>query len=233
MFFEKEYKMIPYIINNIKNIFSINNKFAIAREVSVSSRIIDIVFLTIENDNMIDESLIKKLKRLKISEQYVLSLMSEYGTFSIQRIAADTFSDYHDVKNKYITSFEKLDFIKQTSRFRYKIIDELSDSLGKLYAIEAKLSNWREAIEQAEDTKIFADYSYVAMDADFVNKRKEKLIPEFSKKNIGLILVNNNGEVKKVVNSNGMRAKNKFESKLQQIRALQDFNSNKKWKVVH
>lgn len=225
--------MIPHIINNIKNIFSINNKFAIAREVSVSSRIIDIVFLTIKNDNMIDESLIKKLKRLKISEQYVLSLMSEYGTFSIQRIAADIFSDYHDVKDKYITSFEKLEFIEQISRFRYKIIDELSDSLGELYAIEAKLSNWREAIEQAEDTKKFADYSYVAMDADFVNKRKDKLISEFSEKNIGLILVNNNGEVKKVVNSNGIRVKDKFESKLQQIRALQDFNSNKKWKVVH
>jgi hypothetical protein len=31
----------------------------------------------------------------------------------------------------------------------------------------------------------------------------------------------------------GIRSKNKFESKLQQIRALQDFNSNAKWKVIH
>jgi len=233
MFYEKERKMVPHIIEGLKNVFSINKKIAIAEELTVSSRIIDLVFLTIENEDLLDEEIINKLKRLNSSEQYILSLMSEYGDFSIQKIASDTFSDYYNIKNDYIKLFLNLNFIEQLSRYRFKVIEPLINSIGELYAVEAKLSRWKEAIAQAEDTKKFADYSYVAMDAEFANEKKNAIISHFTEKNIGLILVDEDGSLSTAVNTKKVNSKNKTESRLQQLKALQDFNTNKKWKVLN
>lgn len=233
MFYEKERKMVPHIIEGIKKTLNINKKIAVAKELTVSSRIIDLVFLTIENEDLLDEEIINKLKRLNSSEQYILSLMSEYGDFSIQKIATDTFSNYYEIKNNYIKTFSRLNFIEQLSRYRFKVIEPLKNSIGELYAVEAKLSRWKEALEQAEDTKKFADYSYVAMDAEFAGEKKNELMSHFSEKNIGLILVDENGNLSKAVNTNKINKTNKAESRLQQLKALQDFNTNKKWKVLN
>ncbi len=232
MFYEKERKMVPHIIDGIKKTFNINKKIAVAEELTVSSRIIDLVFLTIENEDLLDKEIINKLKRLNSSEQYILSLMSEYGNFSIQKIASDTFSNYHEIKNNYIKTFLKLNFIEQLSRYRFKIIEPLKDSIGELYAVEAKLSRWKEALAQAEDTKKFADYSYVAMDAEFANEKKNAIISHFTEKNIGLVLVDKDGSLSTAVNTKKINSKNKTESRLQQLKALQDLNTNEKWKVL-
>jgi hypothetical protein len=45
--------------------------------------------------------------------------------------------------------------------------------------------------------------------------------------------VDEDGSLSTAVNTKKVNSKNKTESRLQQLKALQDFNTNKKWKVLN
>ena len=57
----------------------------------------------------------------------------------------------------------------------------------EIIAIEAKLTRWREALEQAASYKSFCDQSYVALDAGQI-RVTETLISEFRSAGVGLLL---------------------------------------------
>ncbi|MEI3802327.1 MULTISPECIES: hypothetical protein [unclassified Chitinophaga] len=62
-------------------------------------------------------------------------------------------------------------------------------------AIEAKLKNWKRALDQAFRYKWFADKSYVVLDSNYI-KPAISNINEFTKMNVGLAEINLQGEVK-------------------------------------
>jgi hypothetical protein len=61
----------------------------------------------------------------------------------------------------------------------------------EIIAIELKLSDWRRALEQAENYLLFANSSIVAMDLDCIPS-KEDLVP-FKNKGIGLCGISEKG----------------------------------------
>jgi hypothetical protein len=62
-------------------------------------------------------------------------------------------------------------------------------------SFEAKLKNWRKALEQAYRYKEFSDQSWVIMDECHISPALER-IQEFSQRNIGLASINTNGTFK-------------------------------------
>jgi hypothetical protein len=66
--------------------------------------------------------------------------------------------------------------------------------LRSTYAIELKLSNWRRALEQAFRYRSFADYSYVILDNSRIRPAVKSLF-EFERKNVGLIGLDDSGEI--------------------------------------
>lgn len=70
------------------------------------------------------------------------------------------------------------------------------ESLLYSCAIELKLSNWKRALEQAFRYKSFAEYSYVILD-NSRTKPAIKNLPEFKKRNIGLLGMDDNGNLHK------------------------------------
>lgn len=56
----------------------------------------------------------------------------------------------------------------------------------QIISIEAKLKNWKRALEQAYKYRLFSEKSYVYMDEDYINAPL-KNIENFKKFNIGLV----------------------------------------------
>lgn len=65
----------------------------------------------------------------------------------------------------------------------------------KIASYEAKLKNWRRALEQAYRYKDFSNQSWVIMDEYHISPALEKL-KEFSSRNIGLASINTRGIIK-------------------------------------
>ncbi len=78
---------------------------------------------------------------------------------------------YIKVNNSYVETIKKVDAV--TKNF---------------IAIEAKLSDWKSGLEQADRYKQFANEVYVAISDDYVSKVDKSM---FKKMNIGLISVSN------------------------------------------
>lgn len=66
--------------------------------------------------------------------------------------------------------------------------------LTRLYAIEAKIKDWKRALYQATRYAEFADQSWVLLDNHYRIPAINQLA-EFSKRNIGLLTLSNNGDV--------------------------------------
>lgn len=64
--------------------------------------------------------------------------------------------------------------------------------VGFIAAVEAKLKDWRRALQQAHRDKLFADRVYVALPEKFSNSAISN-IAEFRRASVGLIVVNNVG----------------------------------------
>ncbi|MDQ2180818.1 hypothetical protein [Marinifilum sp. D714] len=62
------------------------------------------------------------------------------------------------------------------------------------FAIEAKLKNWKRALQQAYRYKWFAEYSYVVLDAYYATSAI-KNIDLFKKYNVGLATISTNGDL--------------------------------------
>lgn len=67
----------------------------------------------------------------------------------------------------------------------------------KLIAIEAKLLRWRDALEQAELYRGYADESYVVLPSSHAEKWRD-MSAEFRRRGVGLFLVSN-GDVRMVI----------------------------------
>ncbi len=74
-----------------------------------------------------------------------------------------------------------------------RLSEELLTLRMEVIAVEAKLSRWSEALEQAVSYRAFADRSLVAMDADRVTEDSPKMTEAFSRAGIGLAVVDNAG----------------------------------------
>ena len=89
-----------------------------------------------------------------------------------------------DKINQFVAAgFFKLEKNKFVKSNDYKI------AVGTSIAIEAKLKNWRHALNQARRYKRFSNYSYVLLDERYSTPAK-KNIQIFQQHNIGLITLN-------------------------------------------
>ncbi len=86
----------------------------------------------------------------------------------------------------------KSEIIKLTSGI-YSISQEWRDILPEITSIEAKVSNWKKAIEQASRNRIFAHRSFVALPSHLALKLRSE--PHLKELGIGLLAVSETGDV--------------------------------------
>lgn len=87
-----------------------------------------------------------------------------------------------------LNQFAAAGFVKSKQQ-RYSKLKGYKIAVDTSIAIEAKLKNWKQALNQARRYKRFANYSYVLLDKQFSSPAEEN-IHIFKQHNIGLISMN-------------------------------------------
>ncbi|WP_420390534.1 hypothetical protein [Marinobacter sp.] len=104
---------------------------------------------------------------------------------------------------KALKEFELAGFCEQKAKNGRWIKTRQPQVIARnISSFEAKLKNWRKALEQAYRYKEFSDQSWVIMDECHISPALER-IQEFSERNIGLASINTNGTFK--VHSKAMK----------------------------
>lgn len=130
---------------------------------------------------------------LSNNEIYIYVAIAENKNITLNELSDSTKLSTSKVR-KYIQNliFNKL-IIEEEGR--YYAISHYPSVMEECIAIEAKLKNWKRALNQAYRYKWFASASYVVMDREFINPAL-KCISEFEKYNVGLAEIDIHGRVK-------------------------------------
>lgn len=83
--------------------------------------------------------------------------------------------------------------LEETANGSVRLSPELRSLRTQVVAVEAKLSRWNEALEQAVSYGAFADRSFVAMDAGRIDGSRHDVTEAFRRAGIGLVLVDGDG----------------------------------------
>lgn len=188
MKFQTEIELVNVLKRTLQNIYSKGN-IEIFDEVSLGYGIADVVVC----------NLVKPRENLEDSK-YILSSFDINVYSLISKSESISFDDILEItrnSKRSITQTLKIlidcKYVRQSGtelsiNNDYELIFDLS------FAIEAKLKNWKRALQQAYRYKWFAEYSYVVMDS-FYSKSAIKNIDQFKKYNVGLASISPLGEI--------------------------------------
>lgn len=228
MNFNLEKEMIPFIEEYIVEKFKCET---IALELPVNHRIVDIAFAKISDfDKEMMQAFKAPFNKLTMAELDVLADIYIKKKVSIHYLIKKLRMNSNSIKKIYLDKFISSNLLVRVSKYQYQTTVWADIKINKMVAIEAKLSDWRTALDQGIDNFSFADYSYVALDESICS---QKVIKYFEENNVGLLSVGKRKVVKLVykpkINKNTIRG----DVALQKILVCRDLICNRgKWKLV-
>ena len=191
MSFNSEFEAVNVLEKNFSPPNFCKNNTLITREFSVGFGIADLVYFEMskKRDSAINEPISSD------SALSILDLFHHKDMLTIHQIS----SLVHLSVNTVIKRVRELVYLGylESAQQRYRQKIKHKPIVDKIIAIEVKLSNWKRALIQAFKYTIFANQSYVAMDADYVHRAGAN-IDEFQKYNIGLLSITDRGEIESI-----------------------------------
>lgn len=182
------------LVNKLKSNYSIicnwnTTKFPthILEEVDLGFGIADLVISKTTN------SAIKNQSALNYFDITIYKIIEDNKEISIAKIKEITKANEFNIKK----SLEKLivdSYIYQTDML-FNVTKTYKSITTNSVAIEAKLKNWKRALNQAFRYKWFASKSYVVLDSKYITPALVN-IDEFKKYNVGLAEINKQGCLK-------------------------------------
>ncbi len=231
--FALECEMIPFILNGLSTIIKAE-AIACANELPVNGRVVDVVAAPVNKSLMkTSNETASLLRHLSMIQLDLLAILMLKPTTSIQCLCRFTFMHTKQIHEVFINPCLELGLIERVSRYTYTPTDWVQALPTEIVAIEAKLARWQEALNQANNNLVFADYSFVALAEEKVPRNRESL-NMFRNAGIGLFSVNSNGDIKLIVSPNKSSLIGR-DSHMQKIRLLRDLHkpNNSKWKLCH
>lgn len=231
--FKLESEMIPIIRGSLPQLLNFSC-IACANELPVNSRIVDIAATPVNTDHFKSTlNLTKALSKLNLLQLNLLATLIDNSPASIHRLINETYLNNNDLHDLLLDPCLKMGLIKRKSRYTYVPTEWIIALPEYIVAIEAKLERWQEALKQAQDNFIFAEYSFVALDIDKVSISQSH-IENFKYNNIGLLAVSSCGSIKYTFKPQDLYATGR-DMTFQKIRVLRDLvlRGRGKWKIVH
>lgn len=188
MKFQSEFELVELLKKRVA-FFSNSENLKVSQEVNLGHGIADLVLTELKN---IDEEKPKNREALNSIDINILIYIQQNENTCISGIIDETKIQ----KSKVKRSLNKL------QNQAYINVSETEISICKTYeslfiqnwAIEAKLKNWKRALQQAYRYRWFAEYSYVVLDQHYSSSALDNLC-EFQKLNVGLASINTEGKV--------------------------------------
>lgn len=237
MGFQLEKDMTKMIKENLTDIIKVikknynKNEYIYACEFPVYYRMIDITVARFYKEyNNFDECIHyeKLLKNISAQCFGILTNICLEKKISISSLEKRLLLDRKQLIDS-INKLSKLGLIEKVSKYSYSAGEWVNILPSELIAIELKLSRWQEALEQGIFNQRFAEYSYVILDEDRL-KITNKILDSYRDNNVGLMLLNCNGEIKTIHKAKRNKNIDKYENKYYKIKILKDFVTNiDKW----
>lgn len=120
-----------------------------------------------------NENWVATLSKLKLHDEFTLS------SFAKNEYVSENYA------RKILNQFEQSGYVKKLRPKHYELMKEYNVQLQKTVAIEAKLKNWKRALDQAYRYRHFSNYSFVLLDEKHTGPAI-KNIEKFKALNIGL-----------------------------------------------
>lgn len=192
MKFETEIDLVNVLRDHLLKNYNVGDNIKIFEEVSLGFGIADLVVTNF----VTDKSLISNSHfKLDINDINIYDLISK-NTNGISY--EDLFKILRTNKSSLNNSLKKLfkdNFIIEIDSF-FHINKIYTFPFKDNFAIEAKLKNWKRALQQAYRYKWFAEYSIVVID-EYHSKKAIENINTFKKYNIGLATISSEKVFKK------------------------------------
>lgn len=183
----RELDFVGEIADSLKVFFSSKGySLRLKTELNVGSSTADIVIL------LSKKNLSPKIPQaLSIEESVILASLRASGTTRIDLLEKRCGCQNKELRNGVLSRIIEWDLI-EIGQGGQVALTKLWPNSFKIIALEAKLSRWRQAINQANKYQKYADQTFVVLPenpAQIALKNKE----EFLKSGIGLLTVNSKG----------------------------------------
>lgn len=156
----------------------------VRREMPMGSVIPDLVLVSF--DRVPARSILRL--RWSYSHAFVVAELRRVALLRRETLAARMF-DRQERVNRFLDELIDAGALEAVSDRSVRLSPELRSLRARVVAVEAKLSRWTEALEQAVSYRRFSDRSYVAMDAGRVDAECSDLSNAFRRAGIGLLLL--------------------------------------------
>lgn len=227
--YEKE--LIPPILSVVPTLVAGTNPACFALEHTVDYRTIDVVVSVLPPalNDLKDDTLLARLRPLAIRDLMVLEHIRAKHKVSSTKLARDLHMNVTDLAEIVLPGLERLRLVRKSKR-SFCPTDWVKYYPLEILTVEAKLSRWKEAIEQARFNCRFSDKSYIAIPSDLL-ARCETIHSASKLVNVGLITVDANQEARVNSNPTSTGYQNMYKG-LQKLRVLRDILvNNKKWSM--
>jgi hypothetical protein len=184
--FATEKELVETLKSNFSNICDWNTKRTttnILEEVNLGFGIADLVISKI-NKNYISET------KLSYFDILIYKIIENDRCVSIELLKSITKAKESQIKRSLEMLMLESYINKHDSLFRIK--NSYKSIASKSIAVEAKLKNWKRALDQAFRYRWFANQSYVVLDSKYISPAQRN-IQSFIELNVGLAEINPSG----------------------------------------
>jgi hypothetical protein len=213
MSYDLEHKLVSDLTPLLPKLLGNWDKVAQACQVPHGARVVDIV-LAVGTENpwsFVPEqrNVLTNLAKLSSAQAYVLGVMWQRRKVTAHKLCSLTWMDYEDILNNYINPFLALGLIR-TAQKSYELTNWTQWLPDTVITVEAKLSDWKCAFQQADDNLQRSDFAYVAFPATGLARRPD--VQEAAKrKGIGLIEIKPGATPKVVIHARKTRSSRQSE----------------------
>ena len=173
----------------LRNLYGkpVNRHFAI-REFDSHHGVADIVLGTYRSH------LSSRWTRKPINENWLAPLFKLQNGAVIQLDSyADQFCVSRTTARRQIQEYVEANFLKPIGSDQFKLLRNYEPVINGVVSIEAKLSNWKQAMSQALRYRRFSDYVFVLLDDDRAEPAIDKLY-QFEEWNVGLATMSDSSD---------------------------------------
>jgi hypothetical protein len=202
MGFERESDMIVPLRKSLPGLLVPEGPYAVACEVPDGARVVDIMYASMPSSSELNiadaERFAGRLSRLSVAQTMVLALIWREGRVSLSRLGAMTYMRSEKLEADYLRPFEGSGLIERDRR-SWVVGSWGGAGPAQLVAVEAKLTDWREALCQADDNRTRADLSYIALPQIDARRNCAELMRSARERGVGVIELHPHGDAEIVV----------------------------------
>ena len=167
--FATERDLVDALIDGLPSLLALPGGLLQAREVTHDARVVDVVAILEADDLDLIlaswEQPLRVLGRLSRAHLTLLAVIWAERRISLRRLAHATWTPEDVLASGLLRDLCASGLVDVNSRGTCSPTGWAQWSPGRIVAIEAKLTDWKQCLEQAAETAVWADLSYTAFPA--------------------------------------------------------------------